>query len=389
MVRLFHTSDWHLGRLLHGKSLLEEQSFALDRLLDLIEKEKPHALLISGDIFDRAMPPEAAVKLFDAFCSNAVNKLKLPVLVIPGNHDSNERLGFGSKLLRESGLTIFARVEDALQPVTIKGDGKSEVAIYGIPFVEPALIARFLENEELKTPDSSVRALVKKMIDRHVDMSPHAASVLLCHAFVVGGEGSESERDLFVGGSSFVAADAFNGFTYTALGHLHKPQSAGAPNVRYSGSLLAYSKSEIDHIKSVTEVVIKNDHSLEYKSHELPIRRTLRYVEGEIETLLRAGEKESAQERDAYVIAGLTDSGAVLDAVARLRQIYPNVLHVTRAGGYVSTTLPALERLKQRENLSELELFAEFFNETTGEEMTAEERTVLIAAIEASAGEKA
>jgi DNA repair protein SbcD/Mre11 len=379
MIRLLHTSDWHLGRLLYGKSLLDEQAQALDRLLELIDARKPDALLIAGDIFDRALPPEAAVKLFDSFCSRAVIERGLPVFVIPGNHDSAERIGFGSKLLRERGLTIYSRVEDSLSPVRLKGQSSNEVMIYGIPFVEPVQIARYLGNDELRTPDATVRGLVHKIMESHPKEIP---SVLLCHAFVVGGEASESERDLFVGGSSFVAADAFEGFTYTALGHLHKPQQAGHESVRYSGSLLAYSKSEIDHIKSVTEIEIASDHTLKFTQHSLPLSRTLRYIEGEIETLLREGEKTTGADRDAYVIAGLTDSGPVLDALARLRVIYPNILHVSRAGGYLSSTLPALEKIKAREQLSELELFAEFFNETTGQELSAEERTSLVAAIE-------
>ncbi|RYZ76813.1 MAG: exonuclease subunit SbcD, partial [Proteobacteria bacterium] len=253
MVRILHSSDWHLGRLLYGKSLIEEQAHALEQLLALIDERKPHALLISGDIFDRALPPESAVRLFDSFCSRAVIERKLPVFVIPGNHDSAERVGFGSKLLRAQGLTIFSRLEDSLSPFTLKGDGDSEIMIYGIPFVEPVEIARFLNDDTLRTPDSSVRELVKRMLETHPKEKP---SVLLCHAFVVGGESSESERDLFVGGSSVVATDAFDGFSFTALGHLHKPQQAGHERVRYSGSLLSYSKSEIDHIKSVTEVEI-------------------------------------------------------------------------------------------------------------------------------------
>ena len=380
MIRLLHTSDWHLGRLLYGKSLLDEQAEALEQMLKLIDETKPHALLIAGDIFDRALPPEAAVKLFDSFCVRAVLDRNLPVFVIPGNHDSAERVGFGSRLLRARGLTIFSKLEDSLSPVVLKGDAGEEAIIYGIPFVEPVEIARFLGEDSLKTPDATVRALAKKMLAQH---PKEKLSVLLCHAFVVGGEASESERDLFVGGSSVVATDAFEGFSYTALGHLHKPQRAGDERVRYSGSLLAYSKSEVDHIKSVLEVHLSPSGALEVKEHSLPTSRRLRYIEGEIETLLRTGEKASEVERNDYVIAGLTDQGPVLDALARLRLIYPNILHVSRAGGYMPSALPALERLKAREQMSELDLFAEFFNETTGQELNAEERTALIDAIQA------
>ena len=368
MIRLFHTSDWHLGRLLYGKSLLEEQQFALVRLLELIDEKRPDALLISGDIFDRTLPPEAAVQLFDWFCVEAVLKRKLPVFLIPGNHDSAERLGFGSALLRSSGLTIYSRIEDALKPVRLNGADGSSAMVYGIPFLEPALIARFLEDDSLKTHDAVSRALVTRMRSTFIENTP---TVLLAHAFVVGGESSESERDLFVGGSSVIGSDAFDGFDYVALGHLHKPQSAGASSVRYSGSLLSYSKSEIDHAKSVTEVIIDGS-AISYAFHTLEVKRPLKYVEGTL------AELSVTDADDSYMIVGLTDTGPVLDALARLRAVYPNILHVSRSGGYVPTELPSLARARERESMSDLDLFASFFNDTVGTELSAEERTVLI-----------
>jgi len=368
VIRLLHTSDWHLGRLLYGKSLLDEQKHALTRLLELIDEKRPDGLLIAGDIFDRTLPPEAAVQLFDWFCSEAVLNRKLPVFVIPGNHDSAERLGFGSALLRSSGLTIYSRIEDALKPAHVKGADGSEALIYGIPFLEPALIARFLDQENLKTPDEVTRALTAKMKSERTSGVP---SVLIAHAFVVGGESSESERDLFVGGSAVVSADAFDGFTYTALGHLHKPQTAGSANVRYSGSLLSYSKSEVDHSKSVTEVVI-NGNDVSFEFHSLPIKRALKYLEGSL------AELSARESDDSYIIVGLTDRGPVLDALARLRAVYPNILHVSRSGGYIPAELPSLARARERESMSDLDLFAEFFNDTVGTELSNEERDVLI-----------
>jgi exonuclease SbcD len=378
MIKILHTSDWHLGRLLYGKSLLEEQAYALTGLLELIDKTKPDALLIAGDVFDRALPPEAAVQLFDWFCSEAVLKRQLPVFVIPGNHDSNERIGFGSALLRTSGLTIFSRIEDALKPVRLKGADGTEAMIYGLPFLEPAMIARFLNNESLKTPDEVTRALVKRILTEHPVGLP---SILLCHAYVVGGEGSDSERDLFIGGSAFVSSEAFEGLSYVALGHLHKPQTAGQLHIRYSGSLLTYSKSEVEHSKSVTEISMAADGTFETAFHSLPVRRALRYFEGSLGEIVSSAEKFSALERDAYVIIGLTDSGPVLDALARLRAVFPNVLHVARAGGYVPATLPSLAKARERETLSDLDLFAEFFTETTSLSLSADERTALIDAI--------
>ncbi len=378
MIKFLHTSDWHLGRLLYGKSLLEDQAYALAGLLELIDEKRPDALLIAGDVFDRALPPEAAVQLFDWFCSQAVLKRRLPVFVIPGNHDSAERIGFGSALLRSSGLTIFSRIEDALKPVRLKGTDGTEAMIYGVPFLETAVTARFLDDESLKTPDDVTRALVVRIRNEHPKDIP---SILICHAYVVGGEGSDSERDLFVGGSAFVSSDAFKGLSYVALGHLHKPQAAGQSNIRYSGSLLTYSKSEVDHLKSVTEISMRADGSFDSSFHSLPVLRALRYFEGSIEELVARRTTLTDVERDAYVIVGLTNSGPVLDALARLRVVFPNVLHIARAGGYVPATLPSLAKTSERDSLSDLDLFAEFFSDTTSLTLSAEERTALIEAI--------
>jgi DNA repair protein SbcD/Mre11 len=376
VIRLLHTSDWHLGRLLYGQSLIEDQSYILDRLLELIDERKPHALLIAGDVFDRALPPEPAVTLFDHFLDQTAGKRNLPVFLIPGNHDSCERLGFASTLLRDRGVTIFARVQDALNPVRLKGEAGAEVLIHGIPFLEPIEIGQHLQREDLRTPDEAIGALCRHMLEQKTCQTP---SVLLCHAFVVGGEISESEKEIYIGGSSQVNARAFEGFSYTALGHLHKPQRAGHDHVRYSGSLLPYSKSEVGHSKSITEICLHADGAVEI--HETPLRqkRQLRYLEGPLDQLIDGAKDDSA--REDYVIAGFTDSGAVLDSFARLRTVYPNLLHVSRAGGFVPETLPSLALRKELDQVSELELFTEFFKATTGADLTDEERTALIETI--------
>jgi exonuclease SbcD len=384
MIRILHTSDWHLGRQLFGRSLIEDQTFVLDRLLDLIDSTKPHALFIAGDVFDRSLPPETAVTLLDNFLTEAAAKRGLKVFLIPGNHDSCERLGFASKLLRDRGVTIFATIEDSFSPVKITGEDGAQALVYGIPFVEPIVISRALErraalaNAPLTTPDLAIRALCQALLAEKTEQLP---KLLLCHAFVAGGESSESEKEIFIGGSSLVDSNAFAGFAYTALGHLHKPQSAGSPAVRYSGSLLKYSKSEIAHEKGILEVLIrpKGEAKVEisFETHRLPILRQLRFIEAELAELLRAAGED--ERRDDYIIASYTDTGAILDARAKLLAVYPNLLNVSRAQKFLPGSAPALA--KERERLSELDLFAEFFSASTGSELSADEREVLIGAI--------
>ena len=372
MIRFLHTSDWHLGRFLHGKSLLEDQDWALKELVKLIDRQRPHAVLIAGDVFDRSLPPETAVTLFDHFLNEVAQKRGIPVCLIPGNHDSCERLGFASTLLRGRQVTIFARLSDAFSPVEIQGDNGDTALVFGIPFVEPLLMARHLENPELRTADEATQALCDAIL---ANQPADRLKVLLCHALVVGGEVSDSEKELFIGGSSSVQSSAFDGFAYTALGHLHKPQNSGSERVRYCGSLLAYSKSEVGHRKSLTEVHLHADGKVETILHELPTLRRLRYIEGELDELVRGSHDDVSPED--YVIAGLTDRGAVLDAAAKLRARYPNLLHVSRAGSEYTSNTPALDRLRAREGLSELDLFTEFFASSTGLELSSDEKTAL------------
>lgn len=373
-LRLIHTSDWHLGRQLYGKSLIEDQSASLDSLVELIERSRPHALLIAGDVFDRPLPPEAAVGLFDRFLTEVAGKRQVPVIMIPGNHDSCERLGFASSLLRDRGVTIFSTIEDSFAPVYIKGDGNSGALIYGIPFVEPFEIGRVLGRDDTDTPEAATEALCKEILKRKTE--PHPA-VLLCHALVAGGETSESERELFIGGASSVHPRVFEGFAYTALGHLHKPQRAGSERIRYSGSLLPYSKSEASHKKAVNEVILHPDGEVEIKAHHLSQLRNLRYIEGELAEILLEAPNDSSP--DDYVIVGLTDKGAVIDAFSKLHRHYPRLLHVSRANRGAHTELEISQaRARERESMSDLELFADFFQSVTGTALDETERQSVI-----------
>jgi exonuclease SbcD len=389
MIRLLHTSDWHLGRHLFGRSLLEDQAFALSELIKLVRSRKPHGLLIAGDVFDRSLPPEDAVILLNRFLTELIHETETPVFLIPGNHDSKERLGFASSLLRNQRLHIFSQVKDAFHPALVRGDGdgdsdsNTEALIYGIPFVEPAEIAYALSPDLLGTElarshDLALKEMCERIRLQH-QAGPHASSpaILLCHEFVMGGEISESEKEIAIGGSSQVSAQAFDGFAYTALGHLHKAQSMNHGKVRYSGSLLKYSKSEIAHEKSVTEIVLGRGDKPELVFHRLPLLRDLRYIEGKIDELITNAAHDGR--RDDYILVGLTDQGAVLDSFAKLRKVYPNLLHVGRAGGFTPDALPAASRARREQ--SELDLFSDFFKSATGTELSDDERATLVEAL--------
>src|SRR5690554_3929586 len=311
-MRFLHTSDWHLGRILHGRSLIEDQAHVLDRFVDLVRDARPDAVLIAGDVYDRAVPPAEAVELLDDTLSRIVLGQGVPVLVIAGNHDSPERLGFGARLLAERGLTIVGRV-DAPRAVAFEDDW-GRVVVHPLPYAEPALV-RDAFGDDVADHEAALAALLGRVRAAH---PAGVRSVVMAHAFVAGGAESDSERPLSVGGSAVVDAGLFDGFDYVALGHLHRPQRVGADHVRYAGSLLKYSTSEAGHAKSVSLVELRAPGERTVEEIALAPLRDLRVLTGPLDALIASAATDPA--REDYVFARLTDRGALLDPMARLRE---------------------------------------------------------------------
>lgn len=357
-MRFLHTADWHLGRLFHGHSLIEDQAWALDRFVELVRDTRPDAVLVAGDIYDRAVPPAEAVSLLDDTLARIVLGEGVPVVLIAGNHDSPERIGFGSRLLAGGGLTVAGRSAAEVVQAGFE-DAHGRVIVHALPYTEPA-VARDVLAADVPDHATAMRELCARARAAH---PPGARGVLLAHAFVIGGTESESERPLSVGGSGAVPATCFDGFDYVALGHLHRPQSVGEARIRYSGSLLKYSLSEAEHEKSVSLVEIAAQGEVTIEAIPLGARHDLRRIEGELAALIAAGHDDPA--REDYVFATLTDPGALLDPVARLREVYPNVLGcertvlLTAGGGNVARA--------HRRELDVSALFGDFFHEVTGE----------------------
>ncbi len=373
MARLLHTGDWHLGRILHGEHLTEEQQILLDQLVAIVESERPDAVLIAGDIYDRAVPPPDAVRLLDDVLTRIVNDLKVPVVMIAGNHDSPDRLGFGSRLLEAKGLVV-AGAQGTKTPRLRLLDEHGPLDIYALPFVE-------LERVRSLFPDADVgdqAAATRWMLDRiRDDAEVGVRRVLVGHAFVTGGLVAESERPLSVGGAATVDADQFDGFDYVALGHLHRRQAIG-DRIRYSGSLYKYSFSEAKHTKSVDIVTIGAPGQLpQVKTVAFSLRRDLRRLDGTMDELLGAPAQEG---RDDYLSVMLRDTGLVFDAIGKLRAVYPNVLHIERPQAQLGdVAAPTLDRRKMTHG----ELFRQFFSEVTGTQMTEDQIKALDLVLEA------
>lgn len=316
-MKLLHTSDWHLGRTLHGASLVEHQREFLIWLLDLAVRERVDAVLVAGDVYDRAIPPTDAVALLDEALAGFV-AAGVPVVISSGNHDSAVRLGFAAAVQRAAGIHLRTSLEALTDPVLLHDDA-GVLAVYAVPYLLPDAVMADLDCERSHT--AVLRAAVAKIRadarGRGIDRT-----VVLAHAFVTGGHGCESERDISVGGIGDAPADVFDGVTYAALGHLHGAQQI-APRVRYCGSPLAFSFSEARHAKSVTIVDIAADGTVSAEVVAAPVPRPLREVRGTLTELLALDAPELA---DAWVKAVLTDARRPHAPMERLRQRWPHVL---------------------------------------------------------------
>ncbi|MBW1603303.1 exonuclease SbcCD subunit D [Streptomyces sp. JJ66] len=319
-MRLLHTSDWHLGRSLHRVSLLEAQAAFLDHLVETVRAERVDAVLVAGDVYDRAVPPLPAVALFDDVL-HRLAALGVPVVMISGNHDSGRRLGVGSGLLSRAGVHLRTDPAHCGTPVLL-ADAHGPVACYGLPYLEPTLVREQLEAER----SSHTAVLGAAMARVRADLAtrpPGTRSVALAHAFVTGGQVCDSERDITVGGVAAVPAVVFDGVDYAALGHLHGCQRI-TERVRYCGSPLAYSFSEADHRKSMWLVDLDAAGAVHAERVDCPVPRPLARIRGRLDALLSAPELE--RHTTAWVEATLTDPARPPEPMARLAGRFPHVL---------------------------------------------------------------
>ncbi len=367
-MRLLHTSDWHIGRQLHGVSLLEDQAHVLDQIVSTVAEQAVDVVLISGDLYDRSVPPTEAVSLLNATLIRLCSELGVQVIIIAGNHDSAERLDFAADLLGGAGLHIVGPLSADIQPISLTVDDVT-VDFFGLPYADPARV-RHVYGAELSSHEEAMALLLDSVKTKQQTGCP---SVVLSHCFIDGGEESDSERPLSIGGADRINADLFAPFTYSALGHLHRPQYKGKEHVRYSGSILKYSFSEVDHQKSVTLVDISAAGGVTIETVELQPLRDMRILEGALEDILAAGAGDPHS--DDYVLARLTDTHAILDIIGKLRDVYPNTLHLERPGLQPKGGLPDAGREMMKQ--SELELFENFYAEVNGEPVTDAQRDIV------------
>ncbi|WP_107774755.1 exonuclease SbcCD subunit D [Nocardioides sediminis] len=373
-MRILHTSDWHLGRSFHREDLLGHQGAFVDHLLEVVDTERVDVVLVSGDVYDRALPHVDAVHLADeAFARLAASRAR--VVVTSGNHDSAQRLGFGSRLIDAAGVFIRTSAASVGTPVLLEDD-HGPVAVHGLPYLDPRSLV-----EPWQLPARSHQAVMDAAMSRvRADLAGRSArtrSVVMAHAFVAGAEPSDSERDISVGGVSRVATSSFDGIDYVALGHLHG-QHTLTGSIRYSGSPLAYSFSEADHQKGSWLVDLDAPGLARAEHVPAPVPRRLARITGEIETLLT--DPRLAVHEDAWVQATLTDRVRPLHAMDRLRARFPHtlVLSFQPVGGDRATT-PAARTAGR----SDHEVTLDFVSALRGAPATPAESALLRDAVDA------
>lgn len=364
-MKFFHTADWHLGKLVQGIYMTEDQRFVLEQFLQAIDIENPDAVIIAGDLYDRAVPPTEAVHLLDELFAEIVLKRNTPLLTIAGNHDSPSRLNFGSQLMKETGLHIVGQLSRNMQSIVLN-DTYGEVHFHLVPYADPSQVRYLMEDETIITHNQAMKKIIE-LIEEKMDKTKR--HVFVGHAFVTphGQEQentSDSERPLAIGGAEYVNASLFQPFHYTALGHLHQAHYVLNETIRYSGSPLKYSISEEHHKKGFFIVEMDAEGKTTVEKRLLAPTRDMRTVEGFLQDILKQPVSED------YVFVKLLDDTPVLSPMEQIRTVYPNAMHVERKAFQLISLSeePEVGRTKK----DEYTLFRSFYSEVSGKEASVE-----------------
>ena len=358
-MKLIHLSDLHIGKRVNEVPMIEDQEYILLQILQIIDDEKPDAVLIAGDVYDKSVPSAEAVTLFDDFLCRLA-KRKVPTVIISGNHDSPERLAFGNRLLNLSGIHISPVYDGCVHAVTL-ADEHGEVVFHLLPFIKPAHVKRFYPDSGIESYTDAVRVAIEKM-----GIDPTKRNVLLTHQFVTGASACESE-EISVGGSDNVDASVFENFDYVALGHIHGPQNIGSKRIRYCGTPLKYSFSEETHHKSVTVVNLSTKGELELQLRPLTPRHDLRSIRGSF------AEISVGPSSDDYLHIILTDEDDVPEAVGKLRLVYPNLMKLSYDNTRTRVN-QVIDGAVDVQRKSPLQLFEELYEFQNNQPMSDEQR---------------
>ena len=365
-MKLFHLADLHIGKRVNEFSMIEDQKYILKRILDLAEEEKPDGIILAGDIYDKQIPSAEAVQVFDEFITRLAGRA-IPVFIISGNHDSAERLAFGGRLLNSRGIYLSPVYDGNDTKIPLK-DQYGTVWIHLLPFIRPSTVRHVFENEADLVTDVQTAA---ETVIRHMEIDLKDRNILVAHQFVTGASRCESE-DVQVGGLDNIDAAVFTQFDYTALGHIHSPQNVGTDRVRYCGTPLKYSFSEVDQEKSITVVELEKKGTVRTSLLPLKPLRDMRKLRG---TYLELTDRSFYRDmnREDYIQVTLTDEDDVPDGLQKLRVIYPNIMQLLYDNQRTKTT-QEVDAAQAVEKKTEMELFYEFYELQNNQPMTQQQK---------------
>jgi exonuclease SbcD len=351
VMKLIHLSDLHIGKKINEFSMLKDQQYIFEKIIQIIDEQKIECVLIAGDIYDKSIPSKYAVQLFDDFLTKMA-KRNIPIFIISGNHDSAERIAFGSKLMCQSKVYFSPAFEGDIKPILLR-DEYGEIAVYMLPFIKPAIVKNIYEYADIESYNDAVKIAIE-----HMDIDKNRRNILVAHQFVTGAETSESE-DISVGGIDNVDACVFDDFDYVALGHIHKPQHIYRDTIRYCGTPLKYSFSEAKHKKSVTIVTLKQKQNIMIDTIELIPKRDMCEIKGYYQEVTALNYYQNMNTQN-YMHIILKDEQDIADAMAKLRSIYPNIMRLdydnkrTQNNQIIQTT-------QNIENKTPLQLLQQFY----------------------------
>ena len=376
-MKIAHISDLHLGKSLYNYSLIEDQDYILDQITGILVEKKVEVLIIAGDVYDKNVAPEAGLKVLRKFLNRLV-EAKIKVLIISGNHDSAERLTFGAEFMTEKGI-YFSKVYDGtIEPVTFEDDF-GPVNFYLLPFVKPSTVQHYYEDKTISTYEDAVRCAVE-----HMNVNYSERNVAIAHQNIMNAERCESE-EIIIGFQDAVSDEVFKDFDYTALGHIHKQQKIGKHNVMFSGTPLKYSTSEFTHKKVMPLITLGEKGKVDIELIPLEPKRDLRQITGTLDEIMKAS-KEDPNNHEDFIDVILTNENEVMDAMATLRTVYPNVLKITY-DNKASRAAENIERLGAVDKKNPLEIFEAFYKSRIGEDMDDQKKEYIHSLIEKIWGE--
>lgn len=387
-MKIIHTADWHIGKIVNEFSMIKDQEYVLNKLIKLISDEKPDVLVIAGDIYDRSIPPVEAVELLNDVFNKILIDNKVKIIAISGNHDSGERVSFGSYILEKQGIYIEGIMKEQVKKVTLE-DKEGKVNFYLVPYADPAIIRKLYSNPEIKTHNDAMKEIVKNI---EKDMDFNSRNIIVAHGYVTSKdidsidkneenkyeladlETSDSERPLSIGGTDLINGEIFKNFDYVALGHLHGRQRVGSDKIRYSGSLMKYSFSEINHKNGVTIIEIDGNKNLSVRLEELPALHNMRIIKGPLDELIK--EANGQLDNDDYIQAILTDEGEIIDPIGKLRTVYHNIMLLKREERKVIDGSNTAAGLGYKTK-SKFELFKEYYDRLGSGEFSEEKEEII------------